>query len=94
MLNFEDVMAFLGLLGQIFGLILFGIISGWFTLSAFRQPERHWQLQSVVFAVFFTFVALIARFTSPGSFGGFLLGATGAFAYWGIFEKGAEEEED
>ncbi len=94
MLSFREVMAFLGIVGQTFGLIVFGAVAGWFTLFAFQQPERRWQLQSVVFGVFFVFVALLARFSSPGAFGGFLLGTAGAFLYWGIFKKTASEDEE
>ncbi|MEA2008822.1 MAG: hypothetical protein U9O54_06845 [Chloroflexota bacterium] len=94
MLNLREFLAFLGMFGQVFGLIVFGVAAGWFTLYAFQQPERRWELQSVVFGVFFLFVALLARFSSPGAFGGFLLGVTGAFLYWGIFKKSASESED
>jgi len=94
MFNLREILALLGAFGQVIGLIVFGVAAGWFTLYAFRQPERHWGLQSVVFGVFFLFVALLARFSSPGAFGGFLLGAAGAFLYWGIFKKEASESEE
>ena len=94
MLDFREVLIFLGMVSQTFGLIVFGVVVGWFTLFAFRQPEQRWELQSVVFGVFFLFVALLARFSSPGAFGGFLLGATGAFLYWGIFKKDSTECEE
>jgi len=94
MLNFREILAFIGILGQTLGSIVFGVVTGWFTLFAFRQPERRWELQSVVFGVFFVFVALLAHLLSPGPFGGFLLGAAGAFLYWGIFKKNTSESEE
>lgn len=94
MLSFREMLTFVGMLGQTIGLVIFGIVAGWFTLFSFRQPERRWELQSVVFGVFFFFVALLARFSSPGAFGGFLLGTAGAFLYWGVFKNDDEEDED
>ena len=94
MLSFREILAFLGIISQTFGLVVFGVVAGWFTLFAFRQPERRWELQSVVFGVFFLFVALLARFSSPGAFGGFLLGAAGAFLYWGMLKKNSSENEE
>jgi len=94
MTTFEDVLRILGILARALGMIAFGITSGWFTWQAFNQAEEGWQLKAIVFAVFFLFIALLARYTSPGGLGGYLLGAAGAFLFWGMIDrKGTDQEE-
>ena len=83
-MDFYDITGLFSSLLQFLGLLVFGIAAGWFTLNAFQQPERHWQLQAAVFLGFFFFVALLAAFTSPGGVGGFALGAGGALLFWGL----------
>ncbi len=77
----------LGSFAQILGLLLFGITAGWFTLNAVNQPEKTWQLQSIVYSVFLVFVALMVRYLTPGALGAFLVGASGALFYWGLFKN-------
>jgi hypothetical protein len=92
MFDFNDFLMFLGGVLRLVGLLVFGVSAGWFTLYAFRQPERKWQLQVAVFLGFMFFTALTLRFTSAGGAGAFALGAGGALLYWGK-EKGDQPEE-
>jgi hypothetical protein len=92
MLTIERVLTLLAAAAQVLGMITFGVTTGWFTLYAFHSEEKTWQLQGLVFSVFLLFVALLARASSPGALGGFLLGAAAAFIFWGII-KGQKEEE-
>lgn len=94
MFTFERVLTLLGTFSQVLGLLVFGLTSGWFTLFAFRQPERKWQLQALVYGVYLVFVAAMARFTTPGGYGAFLIGATAAFLFWGVFKKKAADAEE
>jgi len=89
MSNFSDFVSFLGVTLRLIGLLVFGVATGWFTLYAFRQPERKWQLQIAVFLGFLLMTALTLRFTSAGSAGTFVLGAGGALLYWG---RGTKKE--
>lgn len=84
---YYQITEILGSFVLILGLLLFGITAGWFTLYAVNQPEKTWQLQSIVYSVFLVFVALMVRYLSPGAFGAFLLGAAGALFYWGLFKN-------
>jgi hypothetical protein len=83
MFDFFDLTAFLGNILRLIGLLVFGISTGWFTLYAFRQPERKWQLQIAVFLGLLFFTAMTLRFSSAGGAGAFVLGAGGALLYWG-----------
>ena len=92
MFDFFDLLSFLGGILRLVGLLVFGVSAGWFTLYAFRQPERKWQLQISVFLGFMLFSVLTLRFTSAGSAGAFALGAGSALLYWGR-EKVEKPEE-
>ncbi len=94
MFNFCDLIWFVGGVFQMLGLLVFGVAAAWFTLYAFRQPERRWQLQIAVFLGFLFFTALTLRFTSTGGAGGFLLGAGGALLFWGLRGEGEAEEDE
>ena len=90
----NDVLRVLGLFALSLCMLTFGIMAGWFTLKAFNGPERRWELQAIIFAVFFPFVALLAWHTTPGALGAFLLGTSGAFLFWGVLPKQRQEEEE
>ena len=93
MFSFYDFLTFLAELIQMFGLLIFGVAAGWFTMYAFRG--RPWQLQIAVFLGFFLLAAIIS-FTTPASgVGSFALGAGGAMLFWGLkVEKKTEDEEN
>ncbi len=84
---FYQIIEMLGLIVQLLGLFLFGIIAGWFTLYAINQPEKSWQMQSIVYSVFLVFVALMVRYLNPGALGTFLIGTAGAMIYWGLLKN-------
>jgi hypothetical protein len=84
---FFEVVDILGLLVHVFGLVLFGVAAGWFTHSVINQPEKNWQLQSIVYSVFLVFVAMLARYLTPGALGAFLVGAAGAIIFWGLIKN-------
>ncbi|MEW6718234.1 MAG: hypothetical protein AB1345_12140 [Chloroflexota bacterium] len=90
-----EITAYLGALLRVFGLLVFGFAAGWFSLYAFKQPERRWELQVATFLGFFLFVAYLTHYTSPGGIGAFGLGAGAALLLWGLRkEKGFQEEEE
>jgi hypothetical protein len=93
MFNFFDLVSFLGGLLRVLGLALFGVAASWFTLFAFNQPERRWQLQTAVFLGFLLFSGLVLNFVSAGAAGAFLLGAGIALLYWGNKRESAPEED-
>ena len=84
MFSFFDFVDILAAILRLLGMLVFGLGAGWFTLFAFRQPERRWQLQIAVFLGFFFFAALTMRFGSAASIGSFSLGAGAALLYWGL----------
>jgi hypothetical protein len=92
MSTFYDVVGIVGLLVQVLGLFLFGVTTGWFTLYMINQPEKNWQLQSIVFSVFLVFTALLVKYLNPGAFGTFLTGAAGAMIYWGLIKTRKKPE--
>jgi xanthine/uracil permease len=85
--TFYTVVEIIGLFVHVLGLVLFGVTTGWFTLHVINQPDKNWQLQSIVFSVFLVFVALLVRYLTPGAFGAFLLGTAGAMIYWGLVKN-------
>ena len=85
--TFYNVAEIIGIFVQILGLVLFGITTGWFTLYVINQPDKNWQLQSIVYSVFLVFVAMMSRHLTPGAFGAFLTGAAGAMIYWGLIKN-------
>ena len=92
MSTFYDFVGIVGILVQILGLLLFGVTAGWFTLHLINQPEKNWQLQSIVFSVFLVFSAIMVKFLTPGAFGTFLTGAAGALIYWGLIKTREKPE--
>jgi hypothetical protein len=92
MFEFSNLFSFMSGILRLVGLLVFGVSAGWFTLYAFRQPERKWQLQVAVFLGFLLFSALTLRFTSAGSAGAFVLGAGGAVLYWGSVKEDKPED--
>jgi len=94
MFDFCDLVWFVGGLFQMLGLLVFGVAAAWFTLYAFRQPERRWQLQIAVFLGFLFFTALMLRYASTGGAGGFMLGAGGALLFLGLRGEGEFEEDE
>ena len=42
MFEFYEFVSYIGGFIRAISLLLFGIATGWFTLNAFRQPERKW----------------------------------------------------
>ena len=92
MSSFYDVVGVIGLIVQIFGLLLFGVTVGWLTLNVINQPEKNWQLQSIVYSVFLVFSALMVKYLTPGAFGTFLTGAAGAMIYWGLIKTREKPE--
>ncbi len=87
MITFYDVLEIIGMFMQVLGLILFGVTAGWFTLHVINQPEKNWQLQSIVYSVFLVFVSLMAKYLSRGALGAFLIGTAGAMIYWGLIKN-------
>ena len=87
MITFYEVLEIIGIFIQVLGLVLFGVAAGWFTLHVISQPEKNWQLQSIVYSVFLAFVAAMTRFLSRGAIGAFLIGAAGAMIYWGLIKN-------
>lgn len=83
---FYQTIEILGLFVQILGLILFGVTVGWFTLHVINQPDKTWQLQSIVYSVFLVFIGLMVRYLSPGALGALLVGVAGAMIYWGLIK--------
>jgi xanthine/uracil permease len=92
MITFYEVLEIVGMFVQVLGLVLFGIAAGWFTLHIIDQPEKNWQLQSIVYSVFLVFVALMVRHLTRGAIGSFLVGAAGAMIYWGLIKKREKPE--
>ncbi len=90
--TFYMVIEIVGLFVQVLGLTLFGVMVGWLTLYVVNQPEKNWQLQSIVYSVLLVFVALFARYLTAGALGAFLLGTAGAMIFWGLV-KGREKTE-
>lgn len=83
---FYQIIEILGLFVQILGMFLFGVTAGWFTLHVINQPDKNWQLQSIVYSVFLVFIGLMVRYLTPGALGTFLTGTAGAIFYWGLFK--------
>ena len=91
MFSFYDFLTFISELIRLFGLLIFGIAAGWFTLYAFR--DRPWQLQIAVFLGLFLLAAVISFSTPASGVGAFALGAGAALLFFG-FRKETKEEED
>jgi len=87
MIAFYEVLEIVGMFIQVLGLILFGVVTGWFTLHVIGQPEKNWQMQSIVYSVSLVFVALMVKYLSRGAEGAFLIGAAGAMIYWGLIKN-------
>ncbi len=92
-MGFLDVTAFLGSIVRLLGLLVFGVAAGWFTLYAFNQPEKRWQVQIAVFLGTFAFTALLANFSSAGGLGAFVLGLGAGLLNWGLREVDSPDEE-
>jgi NhaP-type Na+/H+ or K+/H+ antiporter len=85
--TFYNVTEIIGIFVQALGLVLFGVTTGWFTLYVINQPEKNWQLQSIVYSMFLVFVTLMSRHLTPGALGALLTGVAGAMIYWGLIKN-------
>jgi hypothetical protein len=88
----QEVSGLLGLVAQFVGLLVFGFAAAWFTLHAYRFPERPWQLQAVIYFAFLGLAALLAHWATPGGLGAFGLGAGAGLLFWGLRKSKGEEE--
>jgi len=91
-MDFYEVLSIIGIFIQILGLILFGVTTGWFTLHVLGQPEKNWQMQSIVSSVFLIFIALMVKHLSRGAEGAFLIGVAGSMIYWGLIKTRVKPE--
>ena len=78
---FNGASQILSLLG-LFGVLVFGVALGWFTITAFKR-ETSWYYQAVVLVVFFGFFAIVFWKSDPGVLGELTLGTGLAFLLWG-----------
>ena len=92
-MDFEIALTILSYISRFIGLTVFGVALGWFTLFAFRALAENWQLKVAVFLGFLALVAVVVRFETAGSEGGFALGAGIALLIWGLRGSGKKEEE-
>lgn len=92
MITFYEILEIVGIFVQVLGLVLFGVAAGWFTLHVINQPEKNWQLQSIVYSVFLVFIALMVQHLTRGAVGAFLVGAAGAMIYWGLIKNREKSE--
>jgi hypothetical protein len=91
MFSVYDFLAMLSELFRMFGLLVFGVSAGWFTMYAFR--ERPWQLQIAVFLGLFLLAAAISFSTSAGGVGAFALGAGAALLFFGLRDTKKDQDE-
>lgn len=78
---FNGASQILSLLG-LFGVLVFGVALGWFTITAFKR-ETSWYYQAVVLVVFFGFFAIVFWKSDPGVLGELTLGTGLALLLWG-----------
>jgi hypothetical protein len=78
---FNGASQILSLLG-LFGVLVFGVGLGWFTITAFKR-ETSWYYQAVVLVVFFGFFTAVFLKSDPGVLGELTLGTGLAFLLWG-----------
>lgn len=90
---FLDVITFISWIIRFFGMLVFGLAAGWFTLFAFKQPEGRWQVQIAVYLGILLLFGLLARFLSGGALGGFALGLGGGLLFWGLKAENPPEDE-
>jgi xanthine/uracil permease len=91
-MDLYEILSLIGIFIQMLGMLLFGVTIGWFTLHVIGQPEKNWQLQSIVFSVFLVFITLMVKYLTPGARGVFLVGAAGAMIYWGLIKTREKPE--
>ncbi len=91
-MDFYEILSIIGIFIQVMGLLLFGVTAGWFTLYVIGQPEKNWQMQSIVFSVFLVFISLMVKYLTPGARGAFLIGAASAMIYWGLIKTREKPE--
>ena len=91
-MDFYEILSIIGIFIQVLGLILFGVTTGWFTLHVLGQPEKNWQMLSIVSSVFLIFIALMVKHLSRGAEGAFLIGVAGSMIYWGLIKTRVKPE--
>lgn len=85
-----EIFGFLGFLLGALGALVFGFAGGRFVLDGFQKSG--WQVQAALtFALFGALVGL-ANYATPGTAGGFALGAGAALLTSGMGKKKDEDE--
>jgi hypothetical protein len=92
LLIFKDVVGILGGLIRFLGFLLIGYGIARFVLDSYQKAT--WQLQIALVLGFFGLLIGLTDFASPGSAGGFALGAGVAFFMAVMPKKDANKEEE
>ena len=90
MFSFYDFVLFVAEMIQMFGLLVFGIAAGWFTIYAF--VNRPWQVQMATVLSAFFLAAAITYSVTASSTGSFTIGFGGAILIWGLLGSKKDEK--
>jgi len=93
MVTFYDVISIIAIFVRAIGLLLFGVTAGWLLLKMLGQEEINWQLQGILFVVFFGFLAYLSHSLSAGALGALTLGISGGLLFWGVISGEKEKPE-
>ena len=92
LLIFQEIISILGDLIRFLGFLLIGFGIARFVLDAYQKAT--WQLQIALVLGFFGLLIGLTDFASPGSAGGFALGAGIAFFMSVMPKKDADKEKE
>lgn len=87
--NIELFGSYFGWALRALGLLVFGVMSGWLTMTVFKKAGKNWQVQTAAVAVLLYLAGVMVNSPNPGAVGAFTLGA-GA----GLFIFGMSKDND
>ncbi len=92
-MDIYDLMELLGLVLRVLGASAFGLGAGWVTSVALKRKGFELAIASVL-GLLGAFVLIGRWISSPGTLGGFGLGAAVGLFIWGLSGRGGKEEDD
>ena len=88
--NINQFGSYFGWALRALGLLVFGLMSAWLTISVFKKAEKNWQVQAAAVAILLYLAGTMVTAPNPAAVGAYTLGAGAGLFIFGM----SREKED